>query len=82
MKDERRDCVRSVRTDKWIYSYGTVKTLLESREGVRKQNLFEAENPCWAVTKWLLGEEGSGKQRKDQKGRGLLGMVDGEWKVH
>lgn len=49
--------------------------------GVRKQNLFEAENPSWAVTKWLLGEEGSGKQRKDQKGRGLLGMVDGEWKV-
>jgi len=43
---------------------------LENREGVRKQNLYEAENPCWAVTKWLLGEEGNGKQRRDQKGRG------------
>ena len=44
-----------MRTDKCIYSYGTVKKLLENREGVRKQNLYEAENPCWAVTKWLLG---------------------------
>jgi hypothetical protein len=59
-----------VRTDKCIYSYGTVKKLLENREGVRKQNLYEAENPCWAVTKWLLGEEGNGKQRRDRKGRG------------
>jgi len=47
-----------------------VKKLLENREGVRKQNLYEAENPCWAVTKWLLGEEGNGKQRRDRKGRG------------
>lgn len=39
--------------------------------GVRKQNLFEAENPSWAVTKWLLGEEGS-ETEKGPKGKGLI----------
>lgn len=57
MEAQRRDGVPSVRTGKWMYSYGTVRKLLESRNGVRKQNLLDSENPFGAVTRLLLGEE-------------------------
>lgn len=73
MEDERNDGISSVRTSKQTYSYGRMGKLLKSRNVVTRQNLLGLENPCWEVTRLLLGEEGTGRQRKNRKGKGFAG---------
>lgn len=61
VEDERKDGVPRARTSKCMYSYGQVRKLVESRNGVKKQNLCGSENPCWGIIRLLLGEGGTGK---------------------
>lgn len=44
---------------------------MESRNGVRKQNLLGSENLCWGLTRLLLDEERSGRHGKNRKREGV-----------